>query len=449
MGRLFGTDGVRGVAITELTCELAMNIGRAAATVLSKDEKKPDIIIGKDTRLSSDALEAALIAGITSVGADVGLLGVVPTPAVAYLIRELGADAGIMISASHNTFEDNGIKIFSDDGKKLPDEIENEIERLILDEPGKLAVKSGADIGKIRSVPEGKHTYLKFIKANTGGEITGLKLLVDCANGSASAYADVFAELGADCDVIACNPDGLNINRNCGSTHLNLLSEKVRAGNYDAGIAFDGDADRCLFVDEKGGEVTGDKIVALLTKSMKDKGTLNKDTVVVTIMSNLGFHEYMRGNGIKTISAQVGDRYVFEEMQRGGYNIGGENSGHIILSDYATTGDGLLTAVRLLSLLKASGKPLSELVSVIRDYPQKLIGVRISSEMRVVWEANDRIRAVIKEAEAFFAGAGHGRVNVRASGTEPLLRIMIEGKREQDVDEWVNKIKEVVESECV
>ncbi|MDR2532621.1 MAG: phosphoglucosamine mutase [Oscillospiraceae bacterium] len=451
MGRLFGTDGMRGVAITELTCELAMSIGRAAALVLGKNGKKLNILIGKDTRISSDTLEAALIAGITSAGASAELLGVVPTPALALLIREFGADGGIMISASHNTFEDNGIKIFSESGEKLSDESEEEIEKYILDCPEKIILKSGAEIGEIRSFYSGKDTYIKHIIENTGdgefasGDLRGLKLLFDCANGSACSCACVFTELGAECDFIAVRPNGLNINHNCGSTCLTNLSEKVREGNYHAGVAFDGDADRCLFVDEKGREVSGDKIIALMAKSMKEKGMLKKDTVVVTIMSNLGFHEFMHENGINTISAKVGDRYVYEEMKKGGFNIGGENSGHIILSDYATTGDGLLSAARFLHMLKESGEPLSELVSGIKDYPQKLTGIKITSEAKANWSKNESIIKVIKEAEEFFSG--NGRVNVRPSGTEPLIRIMIEGKSESDVEHWLGKIREVVERE--
>ncbi|MCL2019220.1 MAG: phosphoglucosamine mutase [Oscillospiraceae bacterium] len=453
MGRLFGTDGVRGVAITELTCELAMNIGRAAALVLAKyknNEKKATILIGKDTRISSDTLEAALIAGIASVGACAELLGVVPTPALAYLIKEFDADGGIMISASHNPFEDNGIKLFSGSGEKLPDEVEEEIEEYILDEPEKILIKSGAEVGIIRSLYSGKDTYINYLKESTGGDLSGLRLIFDCANGSACSCAEVFSEMGAVCDFTGNEPNGLNINKNCGSTHLNALSEKVKAGNYHAGIAFDGDADRCLFIDEKGAEVSGDKIIALLAKSMKEKGELKNNTAVVTIMSNLGFHEFMRENGINTVSTKVGDRYVYEEMKKNAHNIGGENSGHIILSDYATTGDGLLTAARFLRLLKESGKPLSELAAYIKDYPQILIGVKISPEMRATWSENKRITEVIEEAEAYFGGSRQGRVNVRASGTEPLLRIMIEGKDQSDVELWVKKIKEVVENElCV
>ncbi|MCL2637802.1 MAG: phosphoglucosamine mutase [Oscillospiraceae bacterium] len=445
MGRLFGTDGVRGVAITELTCELAMNIGRAAALVLAKDGKKSNILVGKDTRVSSDTLEAALIAGITSVGANAELLGVVPTPALAFLIREFEADAGIMISASHNSFEDNGIKIFSANGEKLPDETEEKIEKYILDEPEKMLLKSGADVGEIRSLYSGKDAYMNHIINCGGGDLSGMKLLLDCANGSACSCAGVFLEMGAACDFIGNNPSGQNINNNCGSTYLHSLSEQVRAGNYHAGIAFDGDADRCLMVDEKGGEITGDKIIALTAVVMKNAGLLKKNTVVATVMSNLGFHEYLHNHGIKTICTKVGDRYVYEEMKKEGYNLGGENSGHIILSDCATTGDGLLTAARFLRLLKESGKPLSELASAINDYPQVLIGVKTTPAARANWDKNEKVMQVIKNAETFFGS--DGRVLVRASGTEPLLRIMIEGKIKNDVDNWVEKIKEVVENE--
>jgi phosphoglucosamine mutase len=445
MGKLFGTDGVRGVAITELTCELAMNIGRAAALVLgNKGEKKPNILIGKDTRVSSDTLEAALIAGITSVGANAELLGVVPTPALAFLIREFGADAGVMISASHNSFEDNGIKIFSASGEKLPDEIEAEIEKYILDEPENITLKSGAEVGEIRSLYSGKDAYMTHLIDNTGN-LKGLKLLFDCANGSACSCAGIFLEMGADCDFIGNNPNGFNINKNCGSTHLKTLSEKVCKGDYHAGIAFDGDADRCLMVDEKGHEVSGDKIIALTAVAMKNSGTLKKNTVIATVMSNLGFHEFLHNHGINTICTKVGDRYVFEEMKSGGYNLGGENSGHIIFSDLSATGDGLLTAARFLNLLKESNKPLSELVCEINDYPQILIGVKISPQARTTWEQNEAIKNVTKEAEEFFGN--EGRVLIRASGTEPLLRIMIEGKTESEVNDWVVKIKEIVERE--
>jgi phosphoglucosamine mutase len=445
MGKLFGTDGVRGVAITELTCELAMNIGRAAALVLGENNgKKPNILIGKDTRVSSDTLEAALIAGITSVGANAELLGVVPTPALAFLIREFNADAGIMISASHNSFEDNGIKIFSSNGEKLPDEVEVKIEEYILDEPDKITLKSGAEVGEIRSLYSGKDAYMTHL-TESSGDLKGLRLLFDCANGSACSCAGVFLEMGAQCDFIGNNPNGFNINNECGSTHLSGLSEQVKTGNYHAGIAFDGDADRCLMVDEKGVEVSGDKIIALTAVAMKNAGTLKKDTVVATVMSNLGFHEYLHKHGINTICTKVGDRYVYEEMKTNGYNFGGENSGHIIFSDLSSTGDGLLTATRFLNLLKESKKPLSELVREINDYPQVLIGVRITPGARAAWEQNEAIASVINEAEAFFGN--DGRVLVRASGTEPLLRIMIEGKVESEVNDRVEKIKQIVERE--
>jgi phosphoglucosamine mutase len=449
MNRLFGTDGVRGVAITELTCELAMNIGRAAALVLgSKEAEKPHILVGKDTRVSSDTLECALVAGLTSAGANAELLGVVPTPALAFLVREFNAYAGVMISASHNSFEDNGIKIFSEKGEKLSDEIIAKIEKYILDEPEKIALKSGANIGEICSLYSGKDAYMSLIENSIEGDLSGLKLLIDCANGSAVSCAGIFLEMGAECDFIGNAPNGININKNCGSTHLGAISAAVKTGNYHAGIAFDGDADRCLFVDEKGGEISGDKIIALLAKSMKEKGKLKNNTVVVTVMSNLGFHEYMHEHGVKTISAAVGDRYVYEEMKKNNCNLGGENSGHIILADIASTGDGILTATQFLNLLKEAKKPLSELVSEIKNYPQRLIGIKIKPEEKANWNSNENIKKVIKEAENFLGE--NGRVNVRASGTEPLLRIMVEGKNEDEVDTWAEKIKEVVERElCV
>jgi phosphoglucosamine mutase len=307
-----------------------------------------------------------------------------------------------------------------------------------------MTLKGGAESGEIRSLYSGKDTYMSYLIENTG-DLKGLNLLFDCANGSACSCAGIFLEMGAECGFVGNSPDGLNINKNCGSTYLQNLAEKVREGNYHAGIAFDGDADRCLMVDEKGSEVSGDKIIALTAVAMKNAGKLKKDTVVATVMSNLGFHEYLHKHGIKTICTKVGDRYVYEEMKANGYNFGGENSGHIIFSDYSATGDGLLTAARFLKLLQNYGKPLSELVSEINDYPQVLIGVKITPEARTNWELNEKISAIIKEAESFFGA--DGRVLVRASGTEPLLRIMIEGKAKPEVDDWVSKIKKVIERE--
>ncbi len=446
MGRLFGTDGARGVAITELTCELVMNIGRAAAIVLTMHErsKKPNILIGKDTRISSDALEAALIAGITSVGVDVSLLGVVPTPAVAYLVKEYNADAGVMISASHNTVEYNGIKLIGGNGFKLPDELEEEIESLVLDTPEKIVLKSGIEIGRISTFQNAADDYIKHIKSTTSCRFDGLKVLIDCSNGSASKTArEIFTGLGAECTYIADNPDGCNINENCGSTHVDKLCSLAKEGSYDLAVAFDGDADRCLAVDGNGKIVDGDRLIAIMSRQMKAEGVLKQNTAVVTVMSNLGFHQYMKENDINTVCTVVGDRYVLEEMLEKGYCIGGEQSGHIIFFDYATTGDGQLTAVQLLALLKKTGRTLAALTEDIKDYPQCLKGLKVSSELHKSWKQNTVIMDMIKAAEADFGA--DGRVLVRASGTEPLIRVMIEGKSEEKVNKWVDEIVKSIE----
>ncbi|MCH5199401.1 MAG: phosphoglucosamine mutase [Oscillospiraceae bacterium] len=449
MGRLFGTDGARGVAITELTCETAMNIGRAAATVLTRhktSEGRAKILIGKDTRISSDVLEAALIAGITSVGVDAELLGVVPTPTVAYLVKLHQADAGVMISASHNPVEDNGIKLFADTGYKLPDEIENEIEELILDCPEKIQLKNGCEIGRVSTIRNAVEEYNSHLASTAECSFSGIKVAIDCANGSASATAEtLFSKLGANCTMLYNSPDGCNINDSCGSTHIESLRTFVKEHRCDLGIAFDGDADRCIAVDENGNIVDGDKLIAIISDHMRSKGTLKKDTAVVTVMSNLGFHTYMKNNHINTVCTAVGDRYVLEEMLKCGYNIGGEQSGHIIFLDHATTGDGQLTAVQLLNLLAATKKPLSELVSGIPDFPQLLMNVKITEDKKGKWDKTPSILSAIKEAED--ALGENGRVLVRESGTEPLVRVMIEGKNADEVKYWTEKIVEKVEEE--
>ena len=449
MGRLFGTDGARGIAITELTCETAMQIGRSAAMVLTKHiktGKKPRILIGKDTRISSDVLEAALAAGIASVGADVELLGVVPTPAVAYLVKYYEADAGVMISASHNSVEYNGIKLFSDTGFKLPDAVENEIEELILDKPEQIKLKNGCDIGKIKIRYGAVSDYNEHLENTVQNRFTGLMVAIDCANGSASASAEaLFTKMGADCIMLSSEPDGFNINENCGSTHLGNLQNTVVQRGCDLGVAFDGDADRCLAVDNKGNVIDGDKLIALLSSQMKKNGQLKNDTAVVTVMSNLGFHTYMRNNGIKTLCTKVGDRYVLEEILKNGYNIGGEQSGHIIFLDYATTGDGQLTAMQLLNMIASSKKRLSELCDEFTDYPQTLLGVTITPDKKGLWNKNDNILKIIREAESFFGE--NGRVLVRESGTEPLVRVMIEGKEQNSVNDWAKRIVDVITEE--
>lgn len=450
MGRLFGTDGARGIAVTELTCELAMNIGRAAAIVLTKQKThkgKARILIGKDTRISSDILESALIAGITSVGADVELLGVVPTPAVAYLVRYYGADAGVMISASHNSVEYNGIKLFSSTGFKLPDDVENEIEALILDTPEKMTLVDGSDVGRVRTMYGAVSEYNEHIQSTVGGKFQGLLVAIDCANGSASATAEsLFYKFGAEYVYINNEPDGLNINDKCGSTHIEQLVELVKKRGCDVGFAFDGDADRCLAVDEKGNIIDGDKLIAILSRYMKEMGTLKNNTAVVTVMSNLGFHRFMNENKIETVCTKVGDRYVLEEMLNNGYNIGGEQSGHIIFLDHATTGDGQLTAVQTLELLSKCKRPLSQLVKDIPDFPQLLVNVKITEDKKGLWDKTQKITDIIVQAEQ--AMGENGRILVRESGTEPLVRVMIEGKDEKEVRHWTNLIADTVR-ECL
>ncbi len=429
MGRLFGTDGARGVAITELTCETAMLIGRAAALVLTKNitDRKPKIFIGKDTRISSDVLEAALCAGICSVGADAVKLGVVPTPAVAWLIREKGADAGVMISASHNSVEFNGIKLFASTGYKLPDAVEAEIEALILDTPGEIPLKSHTEIGRITDYTTAQDDYIDYIVSCIDTRLDGTYLALDCANGSSSATAQkLFEKLGAKVDMLSAEPDGTNINDNCGSTHMENLMAYVPAHGCDAGLAFDGDADRCLAVDEKGNLVDGDKLIAIAAYSMKQKGTLKNNTAVVTIMSNLGFFRFAEREGIATAATKVGDRYVLEEMLAKGYNIGGEQSGHIIFLDHASTGDGQLSGAKTIETLVNSGKKMSELAEIMECFPQMMLGVRIKPEHKNVWREDEKVKAVMAEYEEKLGS--DGRILVRESGTEPLIRVMVEGK---------------------
>jgi phosphoglucosamine mutase len=443
------------VAITELTCELAMNIGRAAAIVLTKHKtagKKAGILIGKDTRVSSDILEAALISGIMSVGADAVTLGVVPTPAVAYLVKTENADAGVMISASHNSVEYNGIKLFAGTGFKLPDEVENEIETLILDTPELIQLKDGCEVGRVSAMTNAADIYVDHLVSICGSTkaTSQKKILVDCANGSASATAPKLFEklsekLGISFELINDKPDGTNINEGCGSTHIEKLSARVTDGGYSAAIAFDGDADRCLCLDENGKLVDGDKLIAIISDSMKTDGALKNDTAVVTVMSNLGFHTYMKAHGIKTVCTAVGDRYVLEEMLKNGYNIGGEQSGHIIFLDHATTGDGQLTAVKLLTMLCDTGKLLAELTDEFEDYPQLLLNVKITEDKKGLWNKNEAILASIKEAEKTLGD--NGRILVRESGTEPLVRVMIEGKDAVLVEKYTNLIADTVKKE--
>ena len=430
MGRLFGTDGVRGVANSELTVELAFKLGQAGAFVLTDEGKKPKFIIGKDTRISGDMLESALAAGLCSVGAEVILVGVIPTPAVAYLTRLYEADAGIVISASHNPMEYNGIKFFNNKGFKLSDEIEEKIESLILDNSDEIKLAVGEDIGRIFYNNDGVNDYREFAKSTIPTDLKGMKIAIDCANGASSVTAKkVLEDLGADVFVINDKPNGININKNCGSTHIEQLCEYVKTVNADIGLAFDGDADRVLATDENGILVDGDKIMAICALDMKEQGKLKDNVIVATIMSNLGLFIMADEKGLDVKKTKVGDRYVLEEMYKNDYSIGGEQSGHIIILEHNTTGDGLVTALQLLSVVKKSRKKVSELASVMEVLPQVLINAKVKTENKNAYTENTEIMAEIEKIEAEFSG--NGRVLIRPSGTEPLVRVMIEGK---DID---------------
>ncbi len=449
MGRLFGTDGARGVAVTELTCELAMSIGRAAAIVLTQETRhKPKIVIGKDTRISSDVLEAALTAGILSVGADAVSLGYVPTPAVAYLVKERGADAGVMISASHNSMEFNGIKLFAGTGYKLSDEIEEEIEKLVLDEPEKLtaALADGASVGRIMQDRNAADDYIRHILSTVNNDLGGLRIALDCANGSASATAEkLFSGRGAQVYLLSSEPNGININDKCGSTNMDNLRKFVTENRCHIGLALAVDADRCLAVDENGVIVDGDKLIAIFASDMAERGTLNKNTAVVTVMTNIGFLHFAKERGIEVITTKVGDRYILEEMIKENYSVGGEQSGHIIFSEFATTGDGQLTAVQLLSIMRRTGKKLSELAAIMERYPQVMINVRVDQKFKEEWKNTPAITEIISQCEEELGS--DGRVLVRESGTEPLIRVMLEGKKFDVINGMAKKIADKI-SEC-
>ena len=445
MGRLFGTDGARGVANTELTCELAMQIGRAAALVLTEDNggKRPVVMIGKDTRASGAMLEGALIAGLCSVGADVILLGIVPTPAVAFMVTTHHADAGIMISASHNPCEYNGIKIFASTGYKLPDAEEAKIEAIVLDNAQEIPAPIGGEVGRVTVKSDAVDEYVEHVASTIDARLDGLKIALDCANGSASATAQkLFSRLGADFDIFCHEPDGVNINDNCGSTHIGNLQKIVREGGYDAGFAFDGDADRCLAVDNNGDLVDGDYILALTAEDMKERGTLKGNAVVGTILTNMGFHKYCRDREMTFVAAKVGDRYVLEEMLKNGYNLGGEQSGHVIFLDHCTTGDGQLTAVQICGLLRRSGKKFSEFTGLVKPYPQTMVNVRVTPEGKKGWRSCVPLSEAIKEAESELGDSG--RIIVRESGTEPLIRVMTEGENEQQILRIADELAAVV-----
>lgn len=449
MGKYFGTDGVRGVANTELTPELAYKLGRCGGYVVTRDSnnERPKVVVGRDTRISGSMLERAIIAGLQSIGAEVVRLGVISTPGVAYLTRALQADAGIMISASHNPVQDNGIKFFGGDGFKLLDEKEAEIEALLDAEKDELPRPIGGDIGTVLNYKEGAQKYLQYLKSTVQNRFDNLKIVVDCANGAASALAaQLFADMEADVITLACNPDGLNINDNCGSTHPEALQQAVVEKEAALGLAFDGDADRLIAVDEKGNLVDGDFIMAICGVAWKRRGRLKNDTVVSTVMSNIGFYKALEAAGIETRQTAVGDRYVMEEMLKGGFNLGGEQSGHIIFLDYNTTGDGLLTALQLLDVVVEAGKPLSELArETMTQFPQILVNVRVADKTKLT--GNIAIKTAIEEVESKLGS--NGRVLVRPSGTEPIVRVMAEGPNKVELEEYVQQIADVVKRELV
>ena len=445
MGRLFGTDGVRGVANKDLTNELAMKIGMAAAEILLKraGDQRPTVMIGRDTRASGDMLEAALTAGFCSVGVNVLSVGVVPTPAIAYLVGKYGCEAGVMISASHNPCEYNGIKIFQSTGYKLPDSVEDEIEAIILDSPDQIELKTGGDVGRRTYCKTAVEDYIEHIVSVSEVSFDGLNIAIDTANGSASVCAkEIFTRLGAKCHMLSDTPNGVNINLNCGSTHMEELAEFVKANKLDLGIAFDGDADRMLAVDENGEIVDGDKVIAICATQMKQEKKLAKNTAVVTVMSNMGFFKFCEDNGIKCAKTAVGDRYVLERMLKDGYNIGGEQSGHMIFLEHATTGDGELSAVKLLETVVKSGASLAQLSKVMTVYPQVLINVPVTDEGKKKYNNDEYIISAVQEAEMELHG--DGRVLVRVSGTEPLVRVMLEGMDTEQITRLGNDIANVV-----
>lgn len=444
MGRLFGTDGIRGVANRDLSIQRGAQVGQALATVLRErlgEGKKPRVFIGKDTRLSSDMIEAALASGLCAGGVDCVSLGVVPTPAVAFLTVAHGMDAGVMISASHNPFHFNGIKIFGPRGYKLTDAEEEEIEGMILDDAIPMVKAEAAEIGRYSHREELAEEYIRHLAGTLPGEapLGGMKVLVDCANGSASRTAgELFRLLGADAEIICREPDGVNVNRDCGSTHIEALRERVKAGGYALGVAFDGDADRCLAVDETGALVDGDQMIAIFAARMKEKGTLHHNTAVVTVMSNYGFMNFAKESGITVKTTKVGDRYVLETMLAEGYNIGGEQSGHIIFTDYMTTGDGQLSAVQLMGVMAETGRPLSALTRVITILPQVLVNMEATVDMKAGLAESLEISAAVRACEEELRG--EGRVLIRPSGTEPLIRVMVEGPEEEQISDIARRI---------
>ena len=449
MRKYFGTDGIRGEANRELTVDIALRLGYALGYYLKRenpDKKKIKVIMGCDTRISGYMLRSAMLAGLTSMGVHVDFVGVISTPAVAYLTKAKKADAGIMISASHNPAKDNGLKVFAGNGYKLPDEVELEIERL-MDDPTILANPIAGDkVGKFKYAEDEYYSYRDHLLASVNGDFSGMKIVVDTANGSAYRIAkDVFLALGAEVVLINDAPNGTNINVRCGSTHPEILTKVVVGYEADLGLAYDGDADRLIAVDRHGNIIDGDKIIATLAMGMKRKGELKENKVVTTVMSNMGFENYLKENGIELLRANVGDRYVLEKMIEHNVAIGGEQSGHIILLQYATTGDGVLTSLKLVEALRDEKKYLDEMIEDIKDWPQKLVNVVVDNNKKNIWNKNKNITDFIAQKEKEMEGLG--RVLVRTSGTEPLVRVMVEGKEMNMVEKVVNEIAEVVKKE--
>lgn len=447
MGKYFGTDGVRGVANSELTPELAFKLGRFGGYVLrqhSKDIAHPLVLVARDTRISGQLLEYALVSGLLSVGIEVLQLGVIPTPGVAYLTRIQGAVAGVMISASHNPAGDNGIKFFGSDGFKLSDEQEYEIEAYLDQEGDDLPRPSADGLGTVDEYPEGVLKYAQYLQTTIPDDLSGITVCLDAANGAASPVVNrLFADLETDFYTMGANPDGININKGVGSTHPDVLGKFVVEKKADVGLAFDGDADRCIAVDENGRIIDGDRIMFICGKYLKERNKLNQNTIVSTVMSNLGFHLAVEAEGMTALKTQVGDRYVVEEMRKNGYNLGGEQSGHVVFLDMNTTGDGLLTGIQLLNVMKQTGKKLSELADEVTLYPQELVNVRVSGKDGVM--EIPAVKAVIEEVESEMAGKG--RILVRPSGTEPLLRVMAEAETDEKCHDYVMRIVNVVKAE--
>lgn len=445
--KYFGTDGMRGEANKDLTIELVTNLGLALGYYLKKNKKgegKPKVILGTDTRISGYMIRSALSAGLTSMGVHIDFVGVLPTPGVCYLTRKLNADAGIMISASHNPVKDNGIKIFSQNGYKLPDHIEEELESLMEDTSKLLEFQApGDDFGRFKYVEDDMRIYLDFLSSTVKRNFKGLKIVIDTANGAAYRVASkIYQRLGAEIIVINNIPNGKNINVNCGSTHPELLQEIVKVYKADLGLAFDGDADRLIAVDHTGKIIDGDLIIAIIASYLQEKGLLNDNKVVTTVLSNMGFEKYLDKKGIGLIRANVGDRYVLEKMKEYGLNIGGEQSGHILMLDYNTTGDGVLSSIQLVAAMLESGKTLHELVEEIELWPQKMKNVIVSKEKKATWETNEELLNYIKEREKEISGKG--RILVRASGTEPLIRVMVEAETDELVNKYVDDLSDKV-----